>query len=67
MTELTKEKSQSDSLMLCASEISALLCISRSSAYTLMRSKGFPTLYIGKRMLVPRNELEKWISNQISR
>lgn len=43
-------------LTLCAEHISQILGISRSATYTLLRSKGFPTIYIGKRMVVPKDK-----------
>ena len=37
---------------------------SRANAYTLMHSKGFPTIKIGKRMVVPKNKLIEWMEAQ---
>ena len=37
-------------ITLRADELAAVLGISRAGAYTLMRSKGFPTIFIGKRL-----------------
>ena len=34
-------------LALCADDVAAVLGISRANAYTLMRAKGFPTIFIG--------------------
>ena len=48
-------------LSLCANDIAAVLGISRANAYTLMRSKGFPTIFIGKRMIVPRDKFIEWM------
>ena len=41
-------------LALNADDIAQVLGISRAHAYELMRSEGFPTLRIGKRMTVPK-------------
>ena len=49
-----------------ADEVAAVLGISRANAYTLMRSDGFPTIHIGKRMIVPRDKLIEWIDAQVS-
>lgn len=46
--------------------VAAMLGISRAGAYTLMRSEGFPTLYIGKRMVVPKDKLLAWLDKQFS-
>ena len=53
-------------LSLNANDIAAVLGISRANAYTLMRAKGFPTIFIGKRMIVPRDKFIEWIDLQIS-
>lgn len=49
-----------------ADQVSVVLGISRSGAYNLMRSKGFPTLFIGKRMIVPKDKLLAWMNAQVS-
>lgn len=48
-----------------ADELAKALGISRANAYNLMRSKGFPTLKIGKRMVVPKDKLIAWIDCQV--
>ena len=53
-------------LALCADDVAVVLGISRANAYTLMRSKGFPTIFIGKRMIVPRDKFIEWMDLQIS-
>lgn len=51
-------------LTLSANEVAQVLGISRANAYTLMHSKGFPTIHIGKRMVVPKNKLIEWMERQ---
>ena len=53
-------------LSLNANDIAAVLGISRANAYTIMRAKGFPTIFIGKRMIVPRDKFIEWMDLQIS-
>ena len=53
-------------LSLNANDIAAVLGISRANAYTLMRAKGFPTIFIGKRMIVPSDKFIEWMDLQIS-
>ena len=53
-------------LSLNANDIAAVLGISRANAYTLMHSKGFPTIKIGKRMTVPKDKLIEWIDKQMT-
>ena len=53
-------------ITLKAEELAAVLGISRAGAYTLMRSKGFPTIFIGKRMVVYRDKFIQWMDEQVS-
>ena len=46
--------------------VAAMLGISRAGAYNLMRSEGFPTLYIGKRMIVPKDKLLAWMDKRLN-
>ena len=48
-------------ITLRAEQVAAVLGISRSNAYALMRQEDFTTLHIGKRMLVPKDRLIQWI------
>ena len=52
-------------LALNAEEVAQVLGISRANAYTLMHSESFPTLVIGKRLVVPRDRLLVWMEEQI--
>ena len=53
-------------LGLSAEVVAQVLGISRANAYTLMHSKGFPTIKIGKRMTVPKDKLIEWIDKQMT-
>ena len=53
-------------ITLRADELAAVLGISCAGAYTLMRSKGFPTIFIGKRMVVYLDKFIQWIDEQVS-
>ena len=61
----TKFKNYEDlPLTLTAPEVGEVLGISRASAYELVRSKGFPSMRIGTRILVPKDKLIAWINEQ---
>ena len=47
--------------MLNANQLATALGISRAGAYQLLNTATFPTLRIGKRLLVPRDKLVEWI------
>ena len=50
-------------LLLNVKQVARLLGISDSGAYELIQEDDFPALRIGKRIVVPKEELRKWISN----
>ena len=61
----TKFKNYEDlPLTLTAPEVGEVLGISRASAYELVRSKGFPSIRIGTRIIVPKDKLIAWINEQ---
>ena len=51
-------------LVLNASQLASVLNISRANAYNLLHREDFPTLRIGKRMLVSRDRLARWMDEQ---
>ena len=53
-------------LTLCAEEVAQVLGISRAGAYSLMNSKGFPVLKVGKRLVVPKDKLLAWREKRIA-
>ena len=52
-------------MSLNANDIAAVLCISRTSAYTLMHARDFPSLTVGKRMVVLKEKFIEWMNSQI--
>ena len=51
-------------ITLSANQLAQVLGISRANAYTLMHAEGFPTIRIGKRMVVPKDKLIAWMDEQ---
>jgi len=47
--------------VLNATQLATALGISRAGAYQLLNTETFPTLRIGKRLLVPKDKLIDWI------
>ena len=45
-------------------DLQQMLGIGRSSAYKLVRSKGFPVLYVGNRAIIPGDLLQQWVLDQ---
>ena len=53
-------------IALTAEDVAQVLGVSRSNAYALMRSKGFPTLHVGRRLVVPKYKLLEWMEKKIN-
>ena len=47
--------------------VAGLLGISQSSAYELMHEDGFPTLQVGNRLVVPKDQFLRWMQSQLER
>lgn len=61
----SKFKSYEDlPLTLSAPEVEEVLGISRAAAYALVRSRAFPSLKVGTRILVPKDKFIAWINIQ---
>ena len=54
-------------LYLNADTVSKLLGISISSAYELMNEEGFPSVRIGKRLIVPKENLQAWVESYLGK
>ena len=54
-------------LMLNAEDIQAVMNISRAMAYQLMHRDDFPTIVIGKRMVVPRDKFLEWLEDSVGK
>ena len=48
-------------LLLTVREAAKLLRISRNLAYELVAQGRLPAIYLGRRILIPRHGLERWI------
>jgi len=51
-------------LLLNVKQLADLLGVSDSSVYELIQEDDFPSLRIGKRIVVPKEELRAWISTR---
>lgn len=49
-------------ITLKAEEVAEILGVSRSNAYIIMHSKGFPKMQIGKRIMVTKENLLRWMA-----
>ena len=54
-------------LMLSVHDVAEVLGISKSNSYVLAKEKGFPTLKIGARVVIPRDRFIEWINKNVSK
>ena len=54
-------------LFLNVNDLSSAIGIAPSSCYELMHEKGFPSVRIGKRFIVPREDLKRWMDEQVAK
>ncbi len=52
-------------LFLNAENLRDVLGISISSAYELMKEKDFPSVRIGNRLIVPKEQFKEWVNSKI--
>lgn len=62
MKESTYKSYDELPLFLNAETVTKVLGISPSSGYELMHESGFPTLKIGNRIVVPKEQFIRWVS-----
>lgn len=51
-------------LLLNVKQLAELLGVSDSSVYELIQEDDFPSLRIGKRIVIPKEELREWITTR---
>ena len=61
MKESTYKSYDALPLFLNADMVAKVLGVSPASSYELMHEAGFPTLRVGSRMVVPKEEFIRWV------
>ena len=51
-------------LFLNAKTLSAVLGISRAGTYKLMHEEGFPSVYLGSHIVVPKSDFIEWVESR---
>lgn len=51
-------------LTLTVSEVSEAMGIGKNQAYELVKSEGFPCVYVGRRIVVPYEAFLNWLNSQ---
>lgn len=47
--------------MMKVKDLAAVMGINENSAYSLVKKNGFPSLKIGKRIMIPREQFKTWL------
>lgn len=42
-------------------QLAEIFPVGRNNLYNMVHQEGFPKLYVGKKILIPKMELEEWI------
>ena len=53
-----------EKLTLSVKDVSQGLGINLASAYALAASEGFPSIRIGRRVVIPRDAFQRWLDSQ---
>jgi excisionase family DNA binding protein len=53
-----------DALCVTVDDLCDLLQVSRPTAYSLVHKDGFPVIRVGRRYLIPKVGLERWLEEQ---
>ena len=67
MTETVYKTYDDLPMFLNVATVAKLLGISISSAYELMNEEGFPSVRIGKRLIVPKENLQAWVESHLGK
>jgi Fe-S cluster biosynthesis and repair protein YggX len=50
--------------IMCVEDLKKLFKIGINKAYEITKYKGFPAIHIGRKIIIPKKQLEQWIENQ---
>lgn len=56
---------EQNDILYTKNDIQRIFKCSENTAYKLINTKGFPTLKIGKKYLIPKNQLMIWINENV--
>lgn len=58
------EKMQNERLIYSVEEAAKLLGISKVKMYDICHTDGFPAIFVGRSIKIPKAEFKEWISNE---
>ena len=57
-------ENKTEPMCLTVDDLCGQLQISRPTAYSLVHSEGFPVIRVGRRLIIPKSGLERWLEDQ---
>lgn len=54
-----------EKLTVTVDEMAKIVGVSRPTAYELIHKEGFPTVRIGRRIVIPLDSLKRWLEEQV--
>lgn len=62
--DYTEERAKLKRRVYVTEDLMPLLGIGRSTAYCLVNRRDFPTIRVGRKILIPRDAFERWLEVQ---
>lgn len=56
-----------ENLFYTVGELGEIFKIGKTTAYRLVSSPGFPQIKLNKKILIPKKDLDKWISQNLNK
>lgn len=63
--KVAEQKKNIEKMTLSVKELAQVMGIGENTARQLCRSKGFPTIKVGSRTLIPIRRFEEWLNNSV--
>lgn len=57
---------ENDKIVYTMKDLMKIFNCGKNYAYSLVKIKGFPTIKIGKKIYIPKDNLQKWISENLN-
>lgn len=62
-----KNEQNEDCLFYTVDEIGKIFKMGKTTAYRLVSSSGFPQIKLNKKILIPKKDLDKWVSQNLNK
>lgn len=62
---MVSKNTEADKIVYTIKEVQEVLGLGKNNVYKLLKLPTFPVIKIGKRYLIPKKELEEWVSKSV--